>query len=661
MFKGMKLGTKILGGFGILIILALGLGGLAVVKMKGIESKSVILSREYVPETLIGSEFERNVFSTMFAIRAYGYTGEKRFHEEGLAAMAEVKETLKKAEALAAAALHLTQLKASVGEAAESMTEYDRLIRETEKNVNELAKITAYMQEQAEKYMSEIEAFTKSQNEALAAEMQQGSAHDALTERLKKLKLAEDIRELGNAARIANLRSQAQRDNQHMAEGIQKIFPVIEKKLQDLSSITRQAANQQQIEEIRKAAANYKVAMQQYSDIAMELERLNTARVSAGYKAMEISKNLMKAAIEQTSQIANSASDSLGAASTTMLIGLSFALILGIALALVLTRSITAPLRRIIDGLGGGADQVASASGQVSSTSQSLAEGASQQAAAIEETSSSLEEMSSMTRQNADNARQANTLMSEARQVVETANVSMERLTGSMTEISQASEETSKIIKTIDEIAFQTNLLALNAAVEAARAGEAGAGFAVVADEVRNLALRAAEAAKNTASLIEGTVKKVKDGSSLVAQTNEAFQQVANASNKAAELVGEISAASSEQAQGIDQINRAVTEMDKVTQQNAASAEESASASEEMNAQAETMKDMVGELVAMVGGTAGRNGKEPQRSHPVLSVVAGRRRETPRVLLSPKKAAAAPHAGIPRQAITFEEESFEHF
>jgi methyl-accepting chemotaxis protein len=251
--------------------------------------------------------------------------------------------------------------------------------------------------------------------------------------------------------------------------------------------------------------------------------------------------------------------------------------------------------------------------------------------------------------------------MSEARQVVETANLSMERLTESMTEISQASEETSKIIKTIDEIAFQTNLLALNAAVEAARAGEAGAGFAVVADEVRNLALRAAEAAKNTARLIEGTVKKVKDGSSLVVQSNEAFQQVANASNKAAELVGEISAASSEQAQGIDQINRAVTEMDKVTQQNAASAEESASASEEMNAQAETMKDMVGELVAMVGGTARGKGKEPQRSHPVLSSVAGKRTEMPKVLLPPKKAAAAPHAIIPRQAKPFEEESFEHF
>ena len=159
-----------------------------------------------------------------------------------------------------------------------------------------------------------------------------------------------------------------------------------------------------------------------------------------------------------------------------------------------------------------------------------------------------------------------------------------------------------KIIKTIDEIAFQTNLLALNAAVEAARAGEAGAGFAVVADEVRNLAMRAADAAKNTSGLIEGTIAAVKDGNQLTQKTQEAFQANTDIAMKIGELVDEITAASGEQAQGIGQVNTAVAEMDKVVQQNAANAEESASASEEMSAQAEQMKVMVDELVAMVGG-----------------------------------------------------------
>jgi methyl-accepting chemotaxis protein len=280
------------------------------------------------------------------------------------------------------------------------------------------------------------------------------------------------------------------------------------------------------------------------------------------------------------------------------------ALLIGIFLAFIITRGITKPLSRVIEGLNEGSEQVASASVQVSSASQSLAEGASEQAASIEETSSSLEEMSSMTKQNADHAREANNLMNEANQVVKQANSSMSELTTSMGAISKAGEETSKIIKTIDEIAFQTNLLALNAAVEAARAGEAGAGFAVVADEVRNLAMRAAEAAKNTADLIEGTVKKVKDGSGLVTRTNDAFSEVAESVTKVGELVGEIAAASTEQAQGIDQVNKAVAEMDKVVQQNASNAEESASASEEMNSQAAELKGMVNQLVAMVGGTA---------------------------------------------------------
>jgi len=176
-----------------------------------------------------------------------------------------------------------------------------------------------------------------------------------------------------------------------------------------------------------------------------------------------------------------------------------------------------------------------------------------------------------------------------------------------MEDISKASEETSKIIKTIDEIAFQTNLLALNAAVEAARAGEAGAGFAVVADEVRNLAMRAADAAKNTAELIEGTVKKVNDGSKLVSTTNDAFNQVAESSAKVGDLVAEISEASKEQSNGIEQVNIAITDMDKVVQQNAANAEESASASEEMNAQAEQLRDYVGDLVQLVSGKKDQN------------------------------------------------------
>jgi methyl-accepting chemotaxis protein len=273
-------------------------------------------------------------------------------------------------------------------------------------------------------------------------------------------------------------------------------------------------------------------------------------------------------------------------------------------------RRISRPITWAVAGLSDASVQIASAANAVSNSSQTLAEGASEQAAAIEETSSFLEEMSSMTRQNADNASNANQLMAETKDTVSRASQSMGNLTISMREISRASEETSKIIKTIDEIAFQTNLLALNAAVEAARAGEAGAGFAVVADEVRNLALRAAEAAKNTAGLIESTVKKVNEGSELVKRTDNEFGEVTASVGKSGELIGEISAASQEQAQGIEQVNKAVSEMDKVVQQNAANAEESAGASEEMDAQATRMKEFVGGLIKLVGARDGNRTQE---------------------------------------------------
>ena len=290
------------------------------------------------------------------------------------------------------------------------------------------------------------------------------------------------------------------------------------------------------------------------------------------------------------------------------------ALALGVFLAWLISRSIVAPLRGIAETLSAGSEQTASAAGQVSSASQSLAEGASEQAAALEETSSSLEEMSSMTKRNAETAGKVKELGSDARKAGDLGVQDMSALVGAMDDIKRSSGDIAKIIKTIDEIAFQTNILALNAAVEAARAGEAGAGFAVVADEVRNLAQRCAQAAKETAGKIEDAVQKSARGADISAKVAKSLEEIVGKARQVDQMAGEVAAASQEQSQGISQVNIAVTQMDKVTQSNAANAEESAAAAEELTAQAESLNDAVAELLRLVDGQGRQIGALTARS-----------------------------------------------
>jgi methyl-accepting chemotaxis protein len=333
----------------------------------------------------------------------------------------------------------------------------------------------------------------------------------------------------------------------------------------------------------------------------------------------------------------------------------SAAILVSVLLAAVLGRKLVRQFREIIATLSQTTDHVAHASAQVAQSSQQMAESANEQASSLEETSSSLEEMASMTAQNAQNAHQASLVANGAQSATQRGRDAMDAMGEAMERIQTSSDQTAKVVKTIDEIAFQTNLLALNAAVEAARAGEAGKGFAVVAEEVRDLAQRSAEAARNTAVLIEGSVKTAGDGMAASKEVREVLGEIAGQVEKVTQLVGEVTAASDEQARGIEQINTGVNQMNHVTQANAAGAEESASASDELSSQASELNELVEKLIGLVGNarqgqytrgdSQGNDWSAPEnRPKPAKKLGAG---SAPRAAGAPALAAASPEAIIP--------------
>lgn len=297
--------------------------------------------------------------------------------------------------------------------------------------------------------------------------------------------------------------------------------------------------------------------------------------------------------------------------------------VLGTTFVFFIIGAIKKLLKGLIDKLRQNSVQVANAAVQVESSAQSLASTATQQAAGLEETSSSMEEMSVMTRQNSESAQQANSLMSETTQALEAMFNAITEMTDAIEDIKRSSDQTAKINKVVDDLAFQTNLLALNAAVEAARAGQAGKGFAVVAEEVRSLAIRSADAARNTGELLEDSQRKADNGVSAISKVNESLDKTRDNAAKAAELMAEIAIASQEQSKGIDQVNVSVNQIDRLVQSNAASAEESASASQQLSSQAESMNDIVNQLLKSVdSGKVARKKKKLKKTDRLFHDIA---------------------------------------
>lgn len=669
MFKNMKLSAKMVSGFGLLIVIAAALGGLAIQSMWNVSTEAAKLANEYVPEVAVANNVERHSLLTMYNIRGYAFKEDDSFLTIGTAEMEKIRSFLKDADDLAARSEHLVTLKGAVDEMRGKVAEYEGLCNQTVTLINRTRALRETLNTSAQSYMDACYSYLKDQTtkfrtelsgESVTAQTQAAEepaapapavdgAQDAATEskdkvaepaepvqaaavpadagnaptglqkaeRLDKITAINDIIDVGNTIRIACYESQALNDGTL----IEKVLPEFDKvatMLSELRAVTHIQTTFPLLDQIQQGADQYKAALTQMRDTMAELGTVGKSRTEVGTKVLELAQNLAMKGMENTSTIAGDTQALLARSSWILIVGLSGAAVFGILVALFVTRSITKPINRIIQALGAGSDQVHSAAGQVSQSSQSLAEGASEQASSLEETSASLEEMTAMTRQNTDNANQANAMVAEAGKAAKEGHESMQRMSTAINEIKQASDQTANIIKTIDEIAFQTNLLALNAAVEAARAGDAGKGFAVVAEEVRSLAQRSADAARNTAALIEGAQKSAENGVSVSKEVATMLERITDTVGRVQQLIAEVSAASNEQTSGIDQINNAVAQMNQVTQANAASSEEAAAASEELSAQSEELNHVVEELSQLVGG---KKAASPaiERSAPVSS------------------------------------------
>ncbi|MHC1700082.1 MAG: methyl-accepting chemotaxis protein [Humidesulfovibrio sp.] len=619
MLKNLKLGTKIGGGFGVLILIAMLLGGVAIWNMKRVGNIADELQTEIAPEVSVAVQVERGALLTMYAMRAFQYTGDDKAMADVEKNLADVEKAL--AEASALAQKHdMPELKANAAKAQAKATEYKALVAQAKELSAARDKNLATMGAAAETFMSNANQFLENMNKALAQELAGKLDGKKLQERMDKVGWINDVIDLGNAARIANFKSQALRDNKYAQEAM-KGFAEIDKKLEQLRAVTRQEVNLKQLEAVKTSGQEYQKELVDFLKLGDALTELAAKRRAVGAEVVAAARETSEGGVKATQDGSAAAATALSAASTIMITGLVVALLIGIIVAFFLTVGITRPvmqgvafakamaegdftrqldinqkdeigvlasalndmvlrLRQVVADVRGATDNVASGSEELSASSESLSQGATEQAAAIEEVSSSMEQMSSNIKQNADNAQQTEKIALQAAKDAQEGGVAVGQAVTAMKNIAEK-------IGIIEEIARQTNLLALNAAIEAARAGEHGKGFAVVAAEVRKLAERSGNAAGEISELSSSTV-------SISEKAGEMLTKLVPDIQRTAELVQEINAATSEQNSGADQINKAIQQLDQVIQQNASASEEMASTSEELSSQAQQLQQTMG-------------------------------------------------------------------
>jgi methyl-accepting chemotaxis protein len=634
MFKNLKLGARIGLGFASLVLLTCFLGGSNAWQMNGAIDRVDELANQYAPEAEHAAALDVARLEAQLAARTYVFTCDEKYLTQANAALEKCKELFGQLQSLSRSYPDLAELVEALPKVDAAFTAFHGHVGATGDAVRALVQSLDEVNTAGVAWATQVDALQSSQVDALQEDIAAKAGAERLGARVEQIKLARQLGDLGAQIRLAVWQARSERSTAAI-QGIVGKFDEASKVIEQLGTLAQGAAQGEELSRCATATTQYKSVVGDAVEKFAKLDEINVKRIESGNAIGETVAALSASAIHQSTIHATASRDALTAALFVLYTGLGAAIVVGILLGWFITRGITKPVNRIIQSLTDGANQVNDAARQVSSASQQLAAGAGEQASSLEETSSALEQMAAMTRTNAANSEKANGLASQARQNATTGEKTMGELNNAMTAINDSAAQIGKIIKVIEEIAFQTNLLALNAAVEAARAGEHGKGFAVVAEEVRNLAQRSAQAARDTTTLIEGAVTRAKEGTTVASEAAKSLNAIVGDVANVAELLSGISRASNEQAQGVDQINSAVSQMDKVTQQNAAGAEESASAAEELSAQALTVKAVVEELTALVRGGRAACGSDGYAGEPRQP---GRPKKSSKPEASPKSA-----------------------
>jgi methyl-accepting chemotaxis protein/methyl-accepting chemotaxis protein-2 (aspartate sensor receptor) len=625
MNNSMTLGKRISIGFAILVFITLVLGIMAVINMRSAAISAAKLAEVYAPEVHVASDIFRVANQARYDVRAFTMSDNENALANAKKGFAELQKFLLEAEALGKK-YELKALLEQQGIASKSLEVYMSSVERGEKVLSKKKESDTILVQAAPIIVQNIEAYIHSVKQNQVDELKEATIYkDRVIERIDKIIAADVMMQIIAEARVGGQRALVRNDSDMMLKAINR-FPDLYKSVQELIAQTRNPKTIEILRTIESQSKAYQAALKELVVVIDETQKDNAIRIKAAAEVIAAAEAVVNIGLKNIDELSKESDASLDTASTVMIVGLLLALIISIVVALFIIRSIVKIVTESVKSLSEGTSQVVSASEQISSASVSLAEGASSQASSVEEVSATIEQATASNNQNAENSREANLLAQHSNDAAKVGNQRVVELMGAMEQITASSQKISRIIKTIDEIAFQTNLLALNAAVEAARAGEHGLGFAVVAEEVKNLAERSAGAAKEITGIIEASIDQVKAGTEVANKTKESFTEILNGIKKTSDLIGEIAISAKEQAEGMNQIATAMGSVDQITQQNASASEETAAAAEELNAQALSMLDNVSELAMLAGFDMGKENRAPKTTKRLsASVMAPKR------------------------------------